>query len=184
MRSNRLLNRVQRQLAPDSIAQQVAASAWSIVSKPKQRAVLGELPDYMFALSLALQNGLSLFSALTWLSARTSGQLAREIDRALVACNQGAEFASELTEIGRRLPEPQLKELIAKLILASRRGTPVVELVQLQAESVRAEAAQLILAAAGRNETRMLIPTVFLILPITVLFAVFPSLQALQLGLN
>jgi tight adherence protein C len=184
MRANHLATRVQRQLAPESVTRQVAASAWKLVSKPKQRATLAELPDYMFALSLTLQNGLSLMSALAWLDKRSQGQLAREINRALHACEQGAEFTAELAAVARRLPEPQLQELIAKLISASARGTPIVELVQLQAESVRAEAAQLMLAAAGRNETKMLIPTVFLILPITVLFAVFPSLQALRLGLN
>jgi tight adherence protein C len=38
------------------------------------------------------------------------------------------------------------------------------------------------LKAAGRNELKMLIPLVFLILPVTIAFAVFPSLQLLQLG--
>jgi tight adherence protein C len=184
MPANQLARRVQKQLAPDSLGRQVRASAWKLISKPQQRVALGELPDYMFALALTLQNGLSLLSALSWLDDRTSGQVAKEVRRALVACEQGAEFSAELLEVGNRLPEPQLQELISKLIAASDRGTPVVELVQLQAESVRSEANQLVLAAAGRNETKMLIPTVFLILPITVLFAIFPSLQALQLGLN
>jgi tight adherence protein C len=32
----------------------------------------------------------------------------------------------------------------------------------------------------AKNETRMMMPLVFLVLPITVLFAVYPSLQFLQ----
>lgn len=184
MRTSRLAARIQSQLAPNSLSRQARATTLALVTRPKQRRVLTELPDYMFALTLVLQNGLSLFAALSWLNERTRGQLATEIDRALRACEQGAEFKAELNDISHRLPEPQLQELIQKLVSASDRGTPVAELVTLQAESVRAEAALLLLAAAGRNETKMLIPTVFLILPITVLFAVFPSLQALQLGLN
>jgi tight adherence protein C len=184
MPASRLASRIQKQLAPNSVAQQLKNSALRVATRPRQRKALTELPDYMFALALALQNGLSLLGALSWLSDKTQGQLAQEVRRAILACEQGAEFRVELSEVATRLPEPQLQELIAKLISASDRGTPVVELVKLQAESVRSEASQLMLAAAGRNETKMLIPTVFLILPITVLFALFPSLQALQLGLN
>jgi tight adherence protein C len=37
--------------------------------------------------------------------------------------------------------------------------------------------------SAGRNEVMMLIPLVFLILPVTIAFAVFPGLIAIQSGL-
>jgi tight adherence protein C len=40
---------------------------------------------------------------------------------------------------------------------------------------------QVIAKKAGQNETRMLVPLIFLILPVTVLFAVYPSLQVLSI---
>jgi tight adherence protein C len=48
--------------------------------------------------------------------------------------------------------------------------------------SARAEIRNMLLRQAGKNETRMLIPLVFLILPITVLFAIYPSLELLNFG--
>jgi tight adherence protein C len=51
-----------------------------------------------------------------------------------------------------------------------------------QALSVRDEIKSRLLRQAGRNETRMLIPLVFLILPVTVLFAIYPSLELLNFG--
>jgi tight adherence protein C len=51
-----------------------------------------------------------------------------------------------------------------------------------QALSVREEIKSRLLRQAGRNETRMLIPLVFLILPVTVLFAIYPSLELLNFG--
>jgi tight adherence protein C len=51
-----------------------------------------------------------------------------------------------------------------------------------QGVSVREEIKSRLLKQAGRNETRMLIPLVFLILPITVLFAIYPSLELLNFG--
>jgi tight adherence protein C len=50
------------------------------------------------------------------------------------------------------------------------------------AESTRAELRNAQLKQAGRNETRMLIPLVFLILPVTVLFAIYPSIQLISTG--
>ncbi len=51
-----------------------------------------------------------------------------------------------------------------------------------QALSVRDEIKSRLLRQAGRNETRMLIPLVFLILPVTVWFAIYPSLELLNFG--
>jgi tight adherence protein C len=50
------------------------------------------------------------------------------------------------------------------------------------AESARGQLRVAQLKNAGKNELKMLVPLVFLILPVTVLFAIFPSLQILQLG--
>jgi tight adherence protein C len=36
--------------------------------------------------------------------------------------------------------------------------------------------------SGGRKEVLMMVPVVFLILPVTVVFAVFPSLLTLQIG--
>jgi tight adherence protein C len=51
------------------------------------------------------------------------------------------------------------------------------------ANSLRQEQGRRLLKQAGSSETKMLIPTVFLILPVTVLFAVFPSVLVLQRSL-
>jgi tight adherence protein C len=48
------------------------------------------------------------------------------------------------------------------------------------AYSLRQEQGRALLRQAGSSETKMLIPTVFVILPVTVLFAVFPSVLVLQ----
>jgi tight adherence protein C len=55
-------------------------------------------------------------------------------------------------------------------------------MIREQAASARSEIRNELLTQAGRNETRMLIPLVFLILPITVLFAIYPSLQLLNIN--
>jgi tight adherence protein C len=62
------------------------------------------------------------------------------------------------------------------------RGTPLSKMLEDQASSARSEIRNQLLLQAGKNETRMLVPLVFLILPVIVLFAIYPSLKLLNFG--
>ena len=179
----RLSGRVQSQLNTESMGSGLRARAQSILTQSAQREVLMELPDFLFVFSLLLQNQLSIYAALCWVTPRMRGRLALEFTRLITEVENGAELRGELIKLQERLPQPQLQEFLAKLISALDRGTPIVELISEQAKSVRSDLNQLLIHHAGKNETKMLVPTVFLILPITVLFAIFPSLGALRLGL-
>lgn len=182
-RAIRLSRRVHSQLNPEAANSAIRARAQALISQNAQREVLLELPDFMFALSLVLQNRLSIYAAICWLTPRLRGRLAVELSRLITEVENGAELRGELVELQFRLPQAQLQELLSKLISALDRGTPIAELVAEQAESVRSDLNQHLIKQAGKNETKMLVPTVFLILPTTVLFAIFPSLGALRLGL-
>ncbi len=48
-----------------------------------------------------------------------------------------------------------------------------------QSASIRELNDRRLMKQAARNETKMLVPTIFLILPVTILFAIFPSLAML-----
>ena len=68
----------------------------------------------------------------------------------------------------------------ARRITAQRYGTGLVRQLNLLASSVDEELHQQRLRQAAKSETRMLLPLVFLILPITVVFALYPSLTLIQ----
>ena len=59
------------------------------------------------------------------------------------------------------------------------RGTPLAEVLRAQAVDVREVSKRALLEAGGRKEISMMVPVVFLILPVTVLFALFPGLVTL-----
>ena len=65
---------------------------------------------------------------------------------------------------------------------ALERGTPLAEVLRAQAQDSRDQAKRELLESAGRKEVAMLVPLVFLILPTTIAFAVFPALLVLQVG--
>ncbi|MDQ1581930.1 MAG: tight adherence protein, partial [Microbacteriaceae bacterium] len=65
---------------------------------------------------------------------------------------------------------------------ALERGTPLAEVLRAQAQDARDETKRALIELAGKKEVAMLVPLVFLILPVTVLFAIFPGIFVLQAG--
>jgi len=55
--------------------------------------------------------------------------------------------------------------------------------LRAQAADVRVEATRQLMESAGRKEVAMLVPLVFLILPVTIAFALAPAVLVLQVGL-
>jgi hypothetical protein len=74
------------------------------------------------------------------------------------------------------------ESLVDQLLAALDRGSPLAEVLRAHALDAREDSERALLEAAGTREVAMLIPLVFLILPVTVLFAVWPGLMVLQLG--
>ena len=142
---------------------------------------MAELPEILELMSVALSAGDGLFGALARVIPRSNGVLAEALKQILLALELGADLETELAWLSKTLPQRQIIEFANKLSLALRRGTPLSQMLRSLAESTRSELRNDQLKQAGRNETRMLIPLIFLILPITVLFAVYPSLQLLNI---
>jgi tight adherence protein C len=141
-----------------------------------------ELPDFLELLSVALSSGESVYRALHRVVPRLKGVLATELKTSLLALEYGSDLESELSALAERLPQQQVIEMCNKLLMALKRGTPLVLVISEQAETVRQAISSDLMKQAGKNETRMLIPLVFLILPVTVLFAIYPSLQLLSIN--
>ena len=60
----------------------------------------------------------------------------------------------------------------------------IAAVLQAQASDARESQRRALIERAGRNEIGMLLPVVFLILPLSVLFALFPAGQLLQAGIG
>ncbi len=148
-------------------------------SKKQELDLLFQLPDFLDLLAVALSSGESAYSALTRVVPRLSGSVAKEFEKLLMALEYGSDFETELSQISRNNPSNPLSELANRLLLAMRRGTPLSQMLFSQAAFVRQDLQNQLLKQSGRNETRMLFPLVFMILPVTILFAIFPSLEML-----
>lgn len=189
---NRLMARINPSSSQLDSAQSVVfagnfeqASIWlrqKVIVKSQLDRVNMELPDFIDLLWVAVFSGSGLYAAISHLRGRMSGILAAELDRIVVSLDQGSSLEREISDLSKRLPSRQVQEFCHKLLWSFERGTPLVSVLAEQASASRGEMRNQLSRLAGRNETRMLIPLVFLILPVTVLFAIYPSLQLLNLN--
>ena len=74
-----------------------------------------------------------------------------------------------------------LSRLVDAVVAALERGSPLAGVLRDQVADSRAAARTQLLAEGGRKEVWMMVPVVFLILPLTVVFALYPGLVALQM---
>ena len=154
--------------------------AWAgSLMRPTKTNLRFTVPDVAGVLGLLLAAGLPVSVALAWLAPRTNGEIGEILTAVIENIELGADITSELAELSS-FQDPGLTELAQKLLLMIERGAGVSHQVFELATSLRHALYRELLQKAGSNETKMLIPTVFLILPVTVLFALFPSLVVLQ----
>jgi tight adherence protein C len=65
--------------------------------------------------------------------------------------------------------------------VALARGTPLADVLTSQAADVREAAKRTLIETGARKEVAMMIPVVFLLMPVTLLFAFYPGVIGLQL---
>jgi len=142
-----------------------------------------ELPTVLEFLTLSLSAGEGILDATRRISRISHGELAGELGRAIADVNTGLPFSESLTAVSRDLDLPPFTRFVEQVVGALDRGTPIVEVLRAQAQDSRDDAKRQLLELAGKKEVAMLVPLVFLILPITVAFAIFPGILVLQMGL-
>lgn len=146
--------------------------------------VQDELPTVLEFLALCLAAGEGLRAALTRVGDVGSGVLPEELRRAVLASATGSTLTEALGQVADDAGVPALSRAVDHLVTAMERGAPLSQVLQDQARDAREDAKRLLLEAAGRKEILMLLPLVFLILPLSVLFAVFPGVVMLKLGMG
>lgn len=140
-----------------------------------------EVAQLSTLLAVAIDSGLSLVGALDATFSRAQGPVARKFQRLLAALALGGNLFDELAKIRNNGVGRGLSELVVKLQVALQFGSPLAQQLSELSRSLRQQVAQQQLTQATKKETLMLLPLVFLILPVTVLFAVFPALQYLNI---
>jgi tight adherence protein C len=151
---------------------------WWLTQQVQQREelLLAEFPVVAELLALAVTAGESPIAAIARVTRLSRGELAQELGAALGRARAGVPLVDALQQVAARTSLDALARFVDGLLVAIERGTPLAEVLRAQAADVREAGKRRLLEAGGRKEIAMMVPVVFLVLPVTVLFALFPGL--------
>ena len=153
-------------------------------AKARRARLQEELPPVLEFLGLCLAAGEGLLDALRRVGSIGSGELSREVAGVVLEARTGSTLGESLASLSARLELPAFSRAVDQLVAALERGAPLVHVLQAQAHDAREAARHELIERAGRSEILMLVPLVFLILPLSVIYAVYPGVFMLRLGLG
>ena len=147
--------------------------------RQREQAMLSEFPVVADLLALAVVAGEAPIDAIHRVCRLTGGNLATEMESALAASRAGTPITRALSDVADRTTFEPFARFLQGVVVAIERGTPLADVLRAQATDVREAGKRALLEASGKKEISMMAPVVFLILPITVLFALYPGLVTL-----
>ena len=163
----------------------LAYDAWlTRAARARVARIQEELPTVLEFLALCLSAGEGILDSLRRVSEVGAGELTGELRGVVVAVGTGSALSESLAGLAARLDVPGFSRAVDQLVAALDRGAPLAQVLHAQALDAREDAKRGLIERAGRKEIYMLIPLVFLILPLSVLFAVFPGIFMLRLGIG
>jgi tight adherence protein C len=145
--------------------------------------MMAEFPSLAELMALAVGAGESATGALDRVCRCARGELAKEFSRILAETRAGKPLVEALQGFSARTDLSPLVRFVDGIIVAVERGTPLADVLRAQAQDVRDTAKRNLMESAGKKEIGMMVPLVFGILPLTVVFAVYPGIAAISLGL-
>lgn len=163
----------------------LACDAWlTRAAHARSTRIDDELPTVLEFLALCLAAGEGLLDSLRRVGGVGTGELTGEIRDVVLRVGTGSSLTESLTEMSQRLDIDAVSRTVDHLVAAIDRGAPLAHVLHAQALDAREESKRRLIERAGRKEIYMLVPLVFLILPLSVLFAVFPGVFMLRLGIG
>jgi tight adherence protein C len=148
----------------------------------RETKMLAEFPSLAELMALAVSAGESTTGALERICRSAQGELADEFATVLADTRSGTPLLAALQDFSRRSRLQALVRFVDGITVAVERGTPLADVLRAQAQDVRDMAKRNLMESAGKKEIAMMVPLVFGVLPLTVLFAVYPGLALINLG--
>lgn len=144
------------------------------------RKVSSQVADAAELLALSVSAGESVPAALRRVQQIVGPELATQLGATLEDIDNGASVTRALGKLRRTTRSPQLGRLLDTLVASMERRAPLATTLREQARDLRDEARRALMESGGKREVAMLFPVVFIILPVTVVFALYPGLVALR----
>jgi tight adherence protein C len=156
---------------------------WSLGRQVSKRRALisAELPVALDLIALAIMSGESVPAAFARVADRLGSGLGAELRSVVADIRAGELVVTAIEGLSHRLPDPAVARFVDALCTGIERGAPLSEVLRGQADDARDTRRRFLLELGGQREVLMLVPVVFLLMPVVVVFALFPGLVSLNL---
>ncbi|SEN63169.1 type II secretion system F family protein [Lihuaxuella thermophila] len=143
-----------------------------LLAKRRQEQIRYDLPDFLDMMSITLQAGMSLDSALMYFVNTSKGPLSEELAKMNQEIRFGVQREVAYRALLSRTESPELDSLIQSMIQAHNLGTPISETFAQQAEEMRKMRGERAKEAAGKAEPKISIVGGLIIAPSIVLLII------------
>ncbi len=147
----------------------------------RERQMVVEFPALAELLALAVAAGESPVAALDRVVRRSRGELSRDLAGLLGRIRTGEPVSVAFDRLASTTGLDLVARFARGVCVAIERGTPLADVLHAQAADVREAGRRALIESAARREVAMMAPVVFLVLPITIVFAFYPGAIGLRL---
>lgn len=147
----------------------------------RERRIMAQFPTVAELLALAVGAGEGPVAALDRVARCCRGEMGEEIGRVVADIRTGTPVAAVLDAWSARSGLPAVARFAEAMAVAVDRGTPLAAVLHAQAADAREAGRRNLIETGARREVFMMVPVVFLVLPVTILFAFWPGVIGLRL---
>ncbi len=141
----------------------------------RKRLIARSLPDFLDLLTVTVEAGLGLDSALAKIAEKLRDPLREEILITLHHIRMGESREKALREFAYRCDVEDLNNFVSALIQSQKLGISLGSVLRVQSETIRTVQRQRIEEAAQKAPVKMLIPLILFIFPVLFIVILGPA---------
>lgn len=148
----------------------------------RQREIVYALPDVLDLLMVCVEAGMGFDAAVARVAEQPEGRpspLHQEMLRMHLEVRAGRPRAEALRALGERTGVDEIKAMVTAFVQTEKLGTPLGKTLRVHADSARVQRRHRAEERAHLAPLKMLIPTVFFLMPAFFLVTLAPSLLGL-----
>lgn len=148
------------------------------IAKKRAEAITYSLPDAIDLLTICVEAGLGLDSAITRVAAeqeQSAPVLSSEFKRVGKDILAGIARADAFRSLSKRVASPELRSFIGLLIQSDKLGTSISQSLKVYSDTMRTKRRQKAEELAAKASIKMTIPLVLFILPATFIVILAPA---------
>lgn len=147
--------------------------------KARQEEIQRKLPDTLDEITISVEAGLGFEAAIAEAGRSGSGALSQELIRTLQDIQIGVPRSQAMTDLVIRTEVPDLRHFVIAVRQAEQYGVPIAQVLRVQSKEMRERRKQRAEERAMKMPVKILIPTVFFILPALFIVILGPAVLRL-----